>query len=141
MSEKHIIETQWKEGMLFEANVDGHIVTMDTSKEGGGQDSAASPKKLLLAALGGCTGMDVVSLLKKMQVDIKKCSIEVQGDVAEDHPKYYTKIHVVYKFTGKDLPLDKLQKAVKKSEETYCGVEALYRRAIEVTSEIQILDL
>jgi putative redox protein len=127
--------------MLFEANVDGHIVTMDTSKEGGGQDSAASPKKLLLAALGGCTGMDVVSLLKKMQVDIKKCSIEVQGDVAEDHPKYYTKIHVVYKFTGKDLPLDKLQKAVKKSEETYCGVEALYRRAIEVTSEIQILDL
>jgi len=140
MSEKHSIQTEWKEGMAFEANIDGHIVAMDTSSEGGGQDSASSPKKLLLAALGGCTGMDVVSLLKKMQVELKKCSIEVQGDVADEHPRYYTKIHVIYKFTGKDLPMDKLQKAVRKSEELYCGVEALYRRAIEVTSEIQIIN-
>ena len=141
MSEKHIIQTEWKEGMAFEANIDGHTVSMDTSIEGGGQDSASSPKKLLLAALGGCTGMDVVSLLKKMRVDIKKCMIEVQGDVAEEHPKYYTGMHVIYHFTGKDLPLDKLQKAVSKSEETYCGVEALFRKAIKITSEIRINDL
>jgi putative redox protein len=140
MSEKHIIQTEWKGDMAFEADVNGHKVIMDATVEGGGQDSGSSPKKLMLVALSGCTGMDVVSILKKMRVDIDKCSIEVQGDVAEEHPKRYTKMHVIYKFTGKNLPLDKLEKAVKMSEETYCGVEALYRKAIEVTSEIRIIE-
>ena len=94
----------------------------------------------MLVALSGCTGMDVVSILKKMRVDIEKCNIEVQGDVTDDNPKQYFKMHVIYEFTGKDLPLDKLEKAVKMSEETYCGVEALYRKAIEVTSEIRIIE-
>ncbi|MDP4238234.1 MAG: OsmC family protein [Bacteroidota bacterium] len=140
MSEKHIIQTEWNGGMAFEADVNGHKVTMDATIEAGGHDSGPSPKKLMLVALSGCTGMDVVSLLKKMRVDIEKCTIEVQGDVAEEHPKRYTKMHVIYKFTGKNLPLDKLEKAVKMSEETYCGVEALYKMAIEVTSEIKIIE-
>ena len=109
--------------------------------EGGGHNSGPSPKKLLLVALSGCTGMDVVSILKKMRVDIEKCSIEVQGDVANEHPKRYTGMHVIYRFTGKNLPLDKLEKAVKMSEETYCGVEALFKMAIKVTSEIQIIEI
>lgn len=140
MSDKHIIKTEWKGDMTFEADVNGHKVTMDATVEGDGHDSGPSPKKLQLVALSGCTGMDVVSILKKMRVDIEKCSIEVQGDVADEHPKYYTKMHVIYEFTGKDLPLDKLEKAVKMSEETYCGVEALYRKAIEVTSEIKVIE-
>ena len=64
----------------------------------------------------------------------------MQGDVSDEHPKYYTKMHVIYEFTGKNLPPDKLEKAVRMSEETYCGVEALYRKAIEVTSEIRIIE-
>jgi len=64
----------------------------------------------------------------------------VQGDVADEHPKQYFKMHVIYEFTGKNLPQDKLEKAVRMSEETYCGVEALYRKAIEVTSEIKIIE-
>ena len=84
--------------------------------------------------------MDVVSILKKMRVDIEKCNIEVQGDVTDENPKQYFKMHVIYEFTGKNLPVDKLEKAVKMSEETYCGVEALYRKAIEVTSEIRIIE-
>jgi len=75
-----------------------------------------------------------------MRVEIEGCSIEVQGDVAEEHPKRYTKMHVIYTFTGKNLPMDKLRKAVSLSEETYCGVEALYKLAIEVTSEIKIIE-
>jgi len=140
MSDKHRIKTEWKGNMAFEADVDGHKVRMDTGIEGGGHDSGASPKKLQLVALSGCTGMDVISILKKMRVDIEKCTIEVQGDVADEHPKHYTKMHVIYEFTGRDLPIDKLEKAVRMSEETYCGVEALYRKAIEVTSEIRIID-
>ena len=59
---------------------------------------------------------------------------------SQEHPKYYERMHVVYEFTGKDLPMEKLEKAVKMSEETYCGVEALFRKAIEVTSEIRVKD-
>jgi putative redox protein len=140
MSDKHVIRTEWKGDMAFEADVNGHKVMMDATTEGGGQNSGASPKKLQLVALSGCTGMDVVSILQKMRVNIEKVNIEVQGDVADEHPKHYTKMHVIYEFTGKDLPLDKLEKAVRMSEETYCGVEALYRKAIEVTSEIKIIE-
>jgi len=140
MSDKHSIKTEWKGDMTFEADVNGHKVMMDATAEGGGHDLGLSPKKLQLVALSGCTGMDVVSILKKMRVEIEKCSIEVQGDVSDEHPKHYTKMHVIYQFTGKNLPMDKLEKAVKMSEETYCGVEALYRLAIDVTSEIQVIE-
>lgn len=139
MADKHKITTQWQGDMAFEADINGHKVIMDALEEGGGHNTGPSPKKLLLVALSGCTGMDVVSILKKMHVDIEKCSIDVEGDLAETHPKYYTHMHVVYTFTGKSLPLEKIQKAVKMSEDTYCGVRALFVKGIEVTSEIKII--
>ena len=140
MADKHSIKTEWKGGLAFEADVNGHKVIMDAPVEGGGQNSGPSPKKLQLVALSGCTGMDIVSILGKMRVEIESCFIEVQGNVADEHPKHYTNMHVIYEFKGKNLPLDKLEKAVKMSEETYCGVGALYRKAIEVSSEIRIVE-
>jgi putative redox protein len=140
MADLHVIKTEWKGNLDFEAEVNGHKLMMDAPIEGGGTNLGPSPKKLMLVALSGCTGMDVVSILKKMRVDIEKCSVEVQGDVTEEHPKQYSKMHVIYEFTGKNLPIDKLQKAVKMSEDTYCGVGALYRKAIQVSSEIRIIE-
>ncbi len=135
---KHFISSEWKGNLKFEADIDGHKVLTDAPLEGNGENKGPSPKKLLLSALAACTGMDVVTILKKMRVDVEGCTIYVEGDVREEHPKYYEKMHVIYEFSGKDLPMDKLEKAVKMSEETYCGVEGLYRKAIEVTSEIRI---
>ncbi|MDD3080513.1 MAG: OsmC family protein [Paludibacter sp.] len=140
MSDKHSIKTSWKGGLAFEADVNGHKITMDAPVNSGGQNSGPGPKTLQLVALSGCTGMDVVSILKKMRVDFKNVEIEVQGDVSDEHPKQYTQMHVIYTFTGKNLPIDKVQKAVRMSEETYCGVEALYKKAIKVTSEIILKD-
>ena len=140
MSDKHIIKTEWKGNMAFESDINGHKITMDAPVEAGGENSGPGPKKLMLVALSGCTGMDVVSILKKMRVDIEKCTIEVQGDLTDENPKQYSNMHVIYEFTGKNLAMDKLQKAVKMSEETYCGVGALYRKAIKVTSEIKIIE-
>ena len=140
MADKHIVKTEWKGDIAFEAEINGHKVMMDAPVEAGGTNLGPSPKKLMLAALSGCTGMDVVSILKKMRVEIEKCSVEVQGDVTDENPKQYFKMHVIYEFTGKNLPLEKLQKAVGMSEETYCGVGALYRKAIEVTSEIRVIE-
>lgn len=137
MAEKHSIITKWKEGLAFETNLNGHVLKMDAPVEGGGTNTGPGPKKLQLAALSGCTGMDVVSILKKMRVEIEGLNIEVEGNLADEHPKYYTSMHVIYHFKGKNLPIDKLQKAVKMSEDTYCGVRALYSKAIEMTSEIR----
>ena len=140
MSDKHIITTSWNGGMAFETDVDGHSVKMDASSAFGGNDTGPSPKKLMLVALSGCTGMDIVAILKKMRVDIDKLEIEVQGDVTDEPPKHYHKMHVIYHVYGKDLPLDKLEKAVKMSEDTYCGVRAAYAKGMELSSEIRIVE-
>lgn len=140
MSTKHNITTTWNGGVAFEADVNGHAVKMDAPTDFGGQNSGPSPKKLMLVALSGCTGMDVVSILKKMRVEIDALQIEVEGDVTEENPKHYQAMHVKYIFKGKNLPLDKLEKAVKMSEDTYCGVRAVYEKAMKVTSEIIVAE-
>ena len=137
---KHVITSEWKGNLTFESTIDEHKIINDAPLAAGGDNLGTSPKKLLLVALAGCTGMDVVSILKKMRVNIAKCNISVEADMRDEHPKYYERMHVVYEFTGKDLPMEKLEKAVKMSEETYCGVGALYRKAIEVTSEIKVIE-
>ncbi|HRZ97910.1 MAG TPA: OsmC family protein [Paludibacter sp.] len=139
MADKHVISTEWKGDLTFESSINNHKIIMDVPVEAGGNNLGPGPKKLMLVALSGCTGMDVVSILKKMRVDIEKCNIEVQGDVTDENPKQYFKMHVIYTFTGKDLPMDKLEKAVKMSEETYCGVGAVYRKVMEVSSEIRVI--
>jgi putative redox protein len=140
MAQKEGITTKWIEGMSFESEVNGHKIILDASTEGGGENKGPRPKLLMLTALGGCTGMDVISILRKMRVEVEDFKVVVEGDVTEEHPKYFYKMHVIYEFTGKNLPLDKLQKAVSLSEERYCGVSALYKKAIELTTEIKITD-
>jgi putative redox protein len=126
--------------MAFETEINGHKLIIDAEQIVGGADRGPRPKNLMLAALGGCTGMDVVSILKKTRVDIKKCVVSVEGELTEEHPKYFNKIHTTYKFTGTNLPFDKLQKAVSLSEERYCGVSVVYRKAVTMTSEIKIFE-
>ncbi|MBI5008464.1 MAG: OsmC family protein [Bacteroidia bacterium] len=139
MIHKESITTSWTGNMTFETEVNGHKITLDASSEGGGENKGPRPKLLLLSALGGCTGMDVISILKKMRVEVDDFKVIVEGDVMEEHPKYFFRMHVIYQFKGKDLALDKLQEAVSLSEERYCGVSATFRKGIEVTSEIKVL--
>lgn len=125
--------------MAFETEVAGHKIVMDADLESGGEDTGVRPKPLQLVALGGCTGMDVVSLLKKMRVDIDDFQMIIEGELSEEHPKHYQSIHLIYQFKGKDLPIDKLKKAVSMSEDKYCGVAALYKKAIPLTYEIKVV--
>ena len=94
----------------------------------------------MLTALAGCKGMDVVSILKKLRVELDDFNVYVEGDLTEEHPKKFTQMHVIYEFKGKNLPVEKLQKAVNLSEERYCGVSAMYRKFIGLTSEIKIIE-
>jgi putative redox protein len=134
----HKIECLWKSNMTFEADVDDHIITMDIDPMVGGEGLGPRPKLLLLAGLAGCTGMDVISILKKMRLEPEYFNISVEGDVKEEHPKYYNKIHIIYFLKGKDLDMEKVQKAVELSQEKYCGVSAQLRMSAEITYEIRL---
>lgn len=136
---KHIVDTAWQGNMKFDALVSGHHVIMDALPVVGGNDEGARPKELMLASLAGCTGMDVVSILKKMRVELQYFNIRVEAEMTEEHPKHYTAMHIIYEFKGDGLELEKLQKAVKLSQDQYCGVSTAYRKAMEITYEIVIL--
>jgi len=135
---KTSLNVNWKSGMAFESEINGHKITIDANESVGGNDLGPRPKSLMLLSLAGCTGMDVVSILKKMRVDLDDFAIEVEADLTEEHPKQYSKMNVIYKFWGKDLPMDKIEKAVSLSDERYCGVSAVYKKAIEMTHEIRV---
>lgn len=140
MTEKEVVSTKWLENMSFESEINGHKIIVDAKEEVGGQDRGPRPKPLMLAALGGCTSMDVVSILKKMRVEIKSLNVIVEGELTEEHPRHFSKMHVIYEVEGDNLPLDKIEKAVSLSEEKYCGVSVVYKKAMEITSEIRIIE-
>jgi putative redox protein len=129
----------WTGDMSFETELDGHKLIVDADENVGGHNLGMRPKKLMLTALAGCTAMDVISLLKKMRVEPEVFNVRVDGTLTDEHPKYYKSMHIVYEFKGDNLPLDKLQKAIELSQEKYCGVSALYQKAIPITYEIRIL--
>ena len=133
------ISLNWKEQMTFEAEVNGHTLTIDADASVGGRDLGPRPKPLLLVALAGCTGMDVISILGKMRVTPEDFNVKVEADMTEEHPKYYDKIRIVYEFKGKDLPMDKLEKAVSLSQERYCGVSAMLEKSSELSHEIRLV--
>jgi len=141
---KENYNTSWKGNMAFEAEITGHKVLMDANEGVGGEDRGPRPKPLLIAALTGCTGMDVISILRKMQVAemLESFEIKTQTEVTEEHPKTYTKMKLIYQFKskGEPLPLAKIEKAVKLSQERYCGVSALFEKALDLSYEIEILD-
>lgn len=134
------INVKWNGKMAFETNLQGHSLVMDAGSESGGENSGVRPKSLLLASLAGCTGMDVVSMLAKMRVGIEDFELIIEADIEKEHPKYYNRINVVYQFKGKDLPYEKLKKAVDMSFDKYCGVIGLFKKAIPVTTEIRIVE-
>jgi putative redox protein len=137
---QEIVNTKWLGDMAFEGDIGGHKIVMDADPAVGGKNIGPRPKPFMLLALGGCTAMDVISILAKMRIEVDSFNVRVEGDLTEEHPKHFTSMHVVYEFMGKDLPMDKLKKAVELSEERYCGVSAVYRKALELTSEIKIIE-
>jgi len=136
---KHKSKLSWTGEMAFETEIDGHKLTLDAADEAGGHNLGMRPKKLMLTALAGCTGMDVISILKKMKIVPDEFNVRVDGNVTDEHPKQYDSMHITYEFKGDNLPEEKLIKAIELSQEKYCGVSALYKKAIKVTYEIRIL--
>jgi putative redox protein len=135
---KESISATWLNGLAFEAEVDGHKIYMDSSQEHGGKNTGPRPKPLMMVALAGCTGMDVAAILNKMKENVEEFSVEVEGDVTEEHPKRFEGMKVIYRIKGKGISRKNVEKAVDLSVTRYCGVSANYVKAFPISHEIII---
>lgn len=140
MNDTHSISCTWNEDLSFDADIDGHLIKIDTDEASGGKNYGARPKPLILTALAGCTGIDVAGILKKMRIPFEDLKISVIGTLRDEHPKYYNKIHIKYKIKGKEINLDNVEKAIRLSHDKYCGVYAMLKEIAEITYEVKIIE-
>ena len=135
----HSVSTSFNKNMSFTADINGHEVIMDTTADDGGDDSGPSPKKMMLASLAGCTGIDIVSILNKMKVMYSDFSIGVHAVLTNEHPKIYNYVKITYKIKLAEEDKPKMIKAVNLSIETYCGVFAMFKTFAKMDTEIDYL--
>ncbi|MGG3564634.1 OsmC family protein [Neobacillus rhizosphaerae] len=113
---------KWNEKMAFSGTTpSGHEIKMDAAPEVGGENTGARPTELLLNAVAGCTGIDIISILHKMRLEPSSFHMDVKGERADDHPKKFTTINIHYSLEG-DLPEDKVVRAIQLSKDKYCSV-------------------
>jgi putative redox protein len=139
------VHSDWVGNMSFDSDIDGYHLQFDAEEKFGGTHHGPRPKPVLLSALASCTGMDVVSILGKKQVHFTSFRITATGEVSEDYPKYYQKIHLAYFLTGPGFKdnediMAKVNRSVRLSRDNYCAVSAMLKDSCEITDEIILLD-
>jgi len=134
-------KVSWVDGALFVAEAgSGHTVTMDGASDIGGRNLAARPMEMVLIGMGGCTAIDVVSMLKKQRQDIEGVEVSLVAERAEGHPKVFTSVKLVYTVRGRKLNRALIERAVSLSDEKYCSATAMVRKSAEVSSEIVLVE-
>lgn len=137
----HEIETQWMGKMQFNALVNGHSIIMDAPERVGGEDNGPIPKPFLLTALSGCTGMDVIAILRKSQKLVDDFEIKINAEISQKAPIEYTSVHMVYGFKGLEENQQAALDAVTDSQEKYCGISSMLKKIIPVTWEVSYNDI
>ena len=117
----------------------GHTVVMDGPEESGGKNQGGRPMEMLLIGMGGCTAYDVVTILRKARQELEDCIVEIDSQRADESPKVFTKIHLHYKLTGKDLQASKVERAINLSTEKYCSATIMLAKSAEVTHSYEII--
>lgn len=133
---KHEIETQWMGKMQFNALENGHTIVMDAPERIGGEDHGPIPKPFVLTALSGCTGMDIVAILRKSGKTITGLNIKVEGEISNQPPIEYVAVHMVYEFEGDESYSEDALNAVNVSQEKYCGVSNMLKKIMPVTWDV-----
>ncbi len=129
------------DGMRFTAEAgSGHSVTLDASLQDGGQDTGFRPMELLLVGLAGCTGMDVISILRKKRQDVSGYEVQVRGVRAEEHPMVFVEITVEHIVTGHAIQPEAVARAIQLSEERYCGAGAILGKVARLTHTYRIVE-
>jgi putative redox protein len=133
---KHEVETQWMGKMQFNALVNGHTIVMDAPERAGGDDLGPIPKPFILSALSGCTGMDVVALLRRQGKQLHNLNLKVSGEVSSQAPIEYTSAHVIYEIDGDAEDQQAAYDAVMQSQEHICGVSHMLKKIMPITWQI-----
>jgi len=129
------------DGMQFVVETgSGHALTIDATPDAGGRDTGPRPFELLAAGLAGCTAMDVISVLRKMQQKVTGLKVHVSSDRATEHPKKFLSLHIEYTVTGYGLAEDRVARAVELSETKYCPAMASLRPGAPITSSFTVLE-
>ncbi len=141
MAEKMTAKVRLETGMRFDAEAgSGHHVTLDAAEYGGGQNAGFRPMEMLLVGLAGCTGMDVISILRKKRQRVTAYEVHVAGIRAEDHPMVFVEITVEHIITGHQVQPEAVARAVQLSEERYCGAGAMLGKVARLTHTFRILE-
>ena len=141
MAEQMTALVKLETGMQFDAEAgSGHHMTLDAAEHGGGQNAGARPMELLLMGLGGCTGMDVISILRKKRLQVTGYEVHVTGIRAEDHPMVFVEISVEHVVTGHHIQPEAVARAIQLSEERYCGAGAMLGKVAHLTHTFRIVE-
>jgi putative redox protein len=133
------VRIKWIEDVAFLGESEtGHAVVMDGAPENGGRNIGMRPMEMLLIGMGGCTSFDVVTILKKARQAVVDCVAEVSAERADEIPKVFTKIHVHFVVTGKDLNEKQVERAVSLSAEKYCSASIMLSKSVEMTHGYEI---
>jgi putative redox protein len=133
---------KWTEQAQFVGSSDsGHAVVMDGPADGGGRNLGLRPMELVLLGTGGCTAYDVVDILKKSRQPVQDCVVEIEAERADEAPKVFTRIHILFLVTGKGLSEAAVKRAVDLSAEKYCSASIMLKRAgVQITHGYRILE-
>jgi putative redox protein len=135
-------KVSWVDGALFVAEGgSGHTITMDGAADIGGRNLASRPMEVMLMGMGGCTAIDVVSMLKKQRQDIEGVEVSLVGERAQNHPMVYTEVKVVYTVRGRKLSKALVERAVSLSDEKYCSATAMFKKTAKVTHEVVLVEV
>ena len=130
---------KWVENVCFMGESEtGHAVMLDGAPENGGRNMGMRPMEMLLIGMGACTSFDVVTILKKARQPITDCVAEIDATRADEVPKVFTKIHVHFVVTGKNLNSVQVERAVKLSAEKYCSASIMLSKSVEITHGYEI---
>ena len=140
MSEKTRSTVILRDDMIFAGYNNGYTVPLDAKKGFGGHDAGISPMSLMLTSLGGCTAMDVISILRKKKQDVTAFEVQVDGVRAEEHPKVWTEIWVKFTVTGHQIDQKAVDRAIELSRDKYCGAAATLRLTATIHYSNEIIE-
>lgn len=141
MAETMTAQSKLAPGMRFEIETgSGHHITVDTAEHSGGHNEGSRPMELLLAGLAGCTGMDIISILRKQRQQVTDYEVHVTGTRAEQHPMVFVEITVEHIITGHHIQTEAVERAIRLSEERYCGVGAMLGKVAHLTHTYRLIE-
>jgi putative redox protein len=132
------VNVSWLEKSAFAGRSESnHWIVMDSTFNGG-HGAAPSPMEYVLMGLGGCTGIDIVSILEKMRQEVTGIQMEIEGERAKEHPGVFVKVRIKYIITGRDLDPGRVRAAIELSDEEYCSIGAMLKKSAEYSYELEV---